>query len=274
MVDQAEVSMNYVKFSCPLCAQSLEAPAEMAGQSIDCPACLKLIEISVPKVATSQTIRIVPKKPMGNIYAAPLPDSDEEISAPDQKTDKSTMRKYEFTGDTCEYLGKILHRIVRLRDGQMGGWIETEINLSHEGDCWIYDEAKVYGNARIYGEAQVSSNASVADDAQVFGDARVTGRAAVSGDAKIYENAVVSGDTYVSGKAKIFGSARVSGYCTSVGGLTELSGNASISKNSVGGLFEQKTAEDFKRKLAINVLGILTFSSARWLKDRHDERKR
>lgn len=31
--------MSDIKFKCPACSQSLEAPAEMAGQLIDCPTC-------------------------------------------------------------------------------------------------------------------------------------------------------------------------------------------------------------------------------------------
>lgn len=51
------------------------------------------------------------------------------------------MKKYEFTGEV-KYIGrKILHRIRAVRDipeyeiksGDMGGWLETEENLSHNG---------------------------------------------------------------------------------------------------------------------------------------------
>lgn len=39
--------------------------------------------------------------------------------------------------------------------GDIGGYIESDYNLSHEGDCWIYDNAYVYGNARICGYVDV-----------------------------------------------------------------------------------------------------------------------
>lgn len=48
-----------------------------------------------------------------------------------------------------------------VKKGDIGGYIESEENLSHNGNCWVYNMAKVYGDARVY------------DDARVYGDARV-----------------------------------------------------------------------------------------------------
>jgi len=56
-----------------------------------------------------------------------------------------------------EFEGRKLHRIEALIDfgdveaGDKGGWIEKESNLSHQGSCWVYDEAKVYDVAAIVG---------------------------------------------------------------------------------------------------------------------------
>jgi hypothetical protein len=83
------------------------------------------------------------------------------------------IKKYELTAETIEINGRILHRIRALRDfsdvkaGDIGGYIEKESNLSHDGDCWIYDDARVYGNARVFDNAQVYGNAQVFDDAWV-----------------------------------------------------------------------------------------------------------
>lgn len=73
------------------------------------------------------------------------------------------MKKYDFTGETLKWYGRTLKRIRALKDfrgvkaGDIGGWIEKEENLSHEGDCWVYDKAKVYGRAEVYGEAEIKS---------------------------------------------------------------------------------------------------------------------
>jgi len=41
--------MSEFKFNCPHCNQSLEAPEEMLGQSINCPSCNNLIQLQRPE---------------------------------------------------------------------------------------------------------------------------------------------------------------------------------------------------------------------------------
>ena len=71
------------------------------------------------------------------------------------------MKKYEFTGEVKLFLGRTLHQIKavvsfgEVEQGEVGGWIEKEENLSHEGDAWVYGNARVYGNASVYGDAWV-----------------------------------------------------------------------------------------------------------------------
>ena len=91
-------------------------------------------------------------------------------------------RKYKLTDECMQYEGHKLYRIQSLRsfsnvkEGELGGYIESEDNLSHDGMCWVYDEAKVFGNAKVY------NNACVYFYAEVFGNAKVCG------DAKVYKN--------------------------------------------------------------------------------------
>lgn len=143
-------------------------------------------------------------------------------------------KKYELTNETMEYNGHTLHRIKALVDipytknghrdfenavkvGDLGGWVESRDNLSREGDCWIFDNAKVYGDAYVYGDAKVYDEVEIYDDAEVYG-----------GD--IYNNAEISGSAKVSGStvcenAKINDSVEVSN--------SEIYGNAEISENAV-----------------------------------------
>ena len=95
------------------------------------------------------------------------------------------MKKYEFTGETMRFAGTTLRRIKRLSDERIGGWIESENNLSHEGTCFVYDIAQVYGNARIFNHARVYGNAQVYGDAMVGGNARVFDTAMVYGKAQV-----------------------------------------------------------------------------------------
>ena len=76
-------------------------------------------------------------------------------------------KKYEFTEETIEVSERTLHRIKAIRDfgyvkaGELGGFIEKEENLSHEGNCWVYNVAKVYGDAEVCGDAKVHGNAEI-----------------------------------------------------------------------------------------------------------------
>ena len=70
------------------------------------------------------------------------------------------MKKYEFTGETkrVELWNRTatLHRIKAtvefgfVKVGELGGWIEKEENLSHEGKAWVWGNAKVWGNAEVF----------------------------------------------------------------------------------------------------------------------------
>lgn len=185
-----------------------------------------------------------------------------------------TKRKYEFTGEICKHNGVKLHRIRALitipgviEAGQVGGWIESEKNLSHEGDCWVHGDAKVYGNAmvcdnakvhgsaQVYGNATVCKNTSVCDNAKVHGNARLRGHAEVYGNARVDDNAYVSnnakvhaysmvcgngivygnaevyGNAMVYGNAEVYGNAKVHGDA-SVCGAAEVCGDAEVCGNA------------------------------------------
>ena len=116
---------------------------------------------------------------------------------------------------------KNLYRLQAIRDfsdvkrGNLGGYVSSYCNLSHKGDCWIYDEvlvtknAKVSENAKIFGNAHIDDNARVYGDviiyqhAYIFNNAKVYGNAVISGNAQIFENAQVYGDAIISGNTKV-----------------------------------------------------------------------
>lgn len=94
--------------------------------------------------------------------------------------------KYEILKDEfIDFDGRKLYRIKALKDfrnvkaAEAGGYIESEQNLSQEGDAWVTGNARVYGNAQVYGDAWVSGDAWVYGNAWVSGDARVLNRHSV-----------------------------------------------------------------------------------------------
>ena len=103
------------------------------------------------------------------------------------------MKKYELTSETKIVFGHILYRIKALSSfgcvsaGDLGGFLESEKNLSQNGDAWVSGDAGVFGDARVFGDAEVSENAEVYGNARVSGNAWVYGDAWVSGDAEVSE---------------------------------------------------------------------------------------
>ena len=106
-------------------------------------------------------------------------------------------KKYKLTEETINVNGKTLYRIEALKDfsdvkqGEKGGFIEKEENLSQYGDCWAYDNAKIYDNAQLYDDAIVYEDAVVCGNAKVYGEADVCGNVWVFGDAEVYDDAIV-----------------------------------------------------------------------------------
>ena len=101
------------------------------------------------------------------------------------------IKKYKLTDGAYHTNDKILYRIQALEDfgdvkkGELGGFVQNEDSLSHEGDCWIYENAKVYGEAKVYDKARVGGSALIHGNAKVFGYTRIGGSIEISGDSKI-----------------------------------------------------------------------------------------
>ncbi len=111
-------------------------------------------------------------------------------------------KKYELTDETMEYKGHTLHRIIyvkntgAIRKGMLGGFVESEDNLSHEGNCWIGE------NAMVFGKAKVIESAYVGDRAIIYGDDKAP---LISGHVVIFSDTEIYGDVKISGTCSIFG---------------------------------------------------------------------
>ena len=132
-------------------------------------------------------------------------------------------KKYILTEETIKLNNHTLYRIQAIKDfgevhdGDLGGWIESEKNLSQTGKCWVwddamvYDSAKVYGNAIIYESARVWDHAKISGNSRVHGCAEIYGKAMVRGNVDIYNGAKVYDDAKILDNAKVYGNAEVFG---------------------------------------------------------------
>ena len=144
------------------------------------------------------------------------------------------MKKYEVTDIPHPYY-PWLHRIRALysfrsdvQKGQLGGYVQSEDNLSQEGTCWLFDNAISFENA------YVSQDAVIKDVARVQGSALVSGTAECTIHALVCDHAIVTGHIFadpqtgisprLSDWAKVYG--EVSGLVCCCGGGVILPGMA------------------------------------------------
>lgn len=75
--------------------------------------------------------------------------------------------------------GRTLFRIQALnsfgdvQEGDLGGYIEKEKNLSHDGNALVYNNAQVFDEARVWGNTKIFGNAYVGGNSWVFSDADI-----------------------------------------------------------------------------------------------------
>ncbi len=101
--------------------------------------------------------------------------------------------------------GEILDQTL-VKKGELGGYIQKEENLSHEGDCWIFEDSEVRGNARVEGNARLVGRTLVRDNAVV------KGYSCLSASAYVWGNAVLDGCTQMKGMVSIGGNSTTNGY--------------------------------------------------------------
>lgn len=138
------------------------------------------------------------------------------------------MAKYILTSETKVVFGRhTLHRIQCTEAfsdvlvGDLGGFVESEANLSQLGLCWIYDDAMCFGAATVRDDAVLRNNSSAYDSADVYGSAEMLnnaeiymratahGNATLRDDCEVFEDAEVSGNCTIGGSANIFQSGKV-----------------------------------------------------------------
>ena len=142
------------------------------------------------------------------------------------------MKKYKFTDETKIINGTVLRRIRAVRDipehgvraGALGGFLQAECNLEHDGPSWVGGGACVLGSALVEDCAFVSGQTTVKGGAVIGGSAvvvglgvEVTGAAYVGGFAhireyaQIYDSISVEGSVAISGRAKVHGAGSIRG---------------------------------------------------------------
>lgn len=182
--------------------------------------------------------------------------------------------KYALTKNTKTYSTKKLHQIVALESfgkvnkGDLGGWIESEANLSQDGLCWIEQNVLVFGDGRVL------------DNAYISGDVIVNGIvknyvSIESINTHIRSGAIIEDDVmlrnssgFISGK--VSGAVLVEGYCN-IDSWAEITDSVYlINSNIFGGKISGETILDSCTVYGDSVIGknayvnkCITFHSAK-----------
>ena len=129
-----------------------------------------------------------------------------------------------------------LFRIMALRDirddvkkGDFGGYIERESNLSQEGSCWVYPNARVYDYAKVKNDAVIRGWGVVCDSAIVKDSSIVEGDATIRDRATIFDNVIVDGKVFVSGDTVIYECAHICDEAE-VSGVVHIGGEVVVDK--------------------------------------------
>ena len=124
-------------------------------------------------------------------------------------------RKYEMTNITMEFEERTLYRIRALKNfrnvkaGDLGGWVSGKYNLSQEGECWIYDEAKCMDNARMYHNSAMYNNAVMCDFSEMHGCSEMHNYSAMLDNSRMYNCSAMYDNSRMYNDSKMYSNSRM-----------------------------------------------------------------
>jgi len=120
--------------------------------------------------------------------------------------------KYELTATSLHnsrhnglFQIKALKDFGHIKKGQLGGFVQSEHNLSQEGNCWIYPNASASDKSRVLDNAILRDFASLKDHARIYNravmldNAKLEGFTSLAGDVIMKDNSFMEG--YASAEA-------------------------------------------------------------------------
>ena len=160
------------------------------------------------------------------------------------------MKKYELTEnhikiDENTKLYQIralksfyIDEFTEIKTGQLGGYVESEENLSQQGSCWIYNNVKIRGNVKVYesailcGAVRAYGNAKIHGECNIGGDIFITGNAEIKGEARIAAGGEITGNTVIERMPYITGNVYIAGD-TLISGNVEIYGRCNIKNGKI-----------------------------------------
>ena len=125
-------------------------------------------------------------------------------------------RKYELTDITMRYEGRTLYRIRALKDfadvkkGKLGGWVQTEDNLSQKGNCWIYNNAKCMDNARMYDNSTMFDRSEMHDNTIMYDYSRMLDYTTMYGNSEMHDYSKMCDNSEMHEGSKMYNNSIIS----------------------------------------------------------------
>ena len=126
------------------------------------------------------------------------------------------MKKYELIKESKTiFKGREVFRVKALKNfgnvkaGDVGGWVCSCNNLSQEGDCWIYDDAKCLDNAKMHNNSRMFNNSVMCDNAEMFNNSRMFNNSVMCDNTIMYDNAIMYNNSKMCDKSVMCDNSRM-----------------------------------------------------------------
>lgn len=155
------------------------------------------------------------------IFSAQLLPKELRDASLRERPKKEEDTKYVLTDETKTITHPITGRDVKLnrikatatfgqvKEGTVGGWVESENNLAMRGTCWVHDNAMVFDEGWVGGSAKTFSNAMVYGYAMLTGNAHMNHDAVLRGNAELSEDCSQLNNSLIEGCVTLFGAISV-----------------------------------------------------------------
>lgn len=120
--------------------------------------------------------------------------------------------------------------------GELGGYVEAEDNLSQDGNCWLFDKArvkdggKVLDDAIVYDKSLISKNSIIRGRSVIGGHCFVTNQSVII-DSRLEGNIIVTEYSIIHSGSYLYGDIKVDK--SDIGCLVNLSGRISVNKSRI-----------------------------------------
>ena len=143
-------------------------------------------------------------------------------------TKKYALLKREKNG-LCRIIA--LKNFSDVKMGDIGGYVQNEYNLSHWGNCWIYDNAIVRDKAIVCENATARNNAILSDKSRLYWNSIAKDNAIIKNKSRIYSNAIIKDNAVIQGNTAIRDFVIVEKFARVLGNST-VRGNTVVTNNA------------------------------------------